>query len=91
MSLKNWEFFQEKANKAVAEMEQFKRENAALVAHNEALARQVESMAETIAAGAEDNRKLRAAVDRAKIWFARLELQHKGTVDDALSAIERDV
>lgn len=91
MSLKNWQFFQEKANKAVGEMEQFKRENAELVVHNEALARQVESMAETIAAGAEENRKLRATVDRAKLWFARLELQHKGTVDDALSAIEKEV
>ena len=91
MSLKNWQFFQEKANKAIEDMEQFKRENAALVVHNEALARQVESMTETIAAGAEENRKLRSRIHAAVLWLERLDADHQRTVVEALSIIEQEI
>ena len=91
MSLKNWEFFQEKAKKAVAEMEQVKRENAALVANYDALARQVESMEEAIAAAKDENHKLRSRLKAAVRWLEQLDADHQRTIVEALSIIEKEI
>lgn len=44
MSLKNWEFFKEKADKAVAAFERIQNENAALEDRNSALVKRIEQL-----------------------------------------------
>lgn len=84
MSLKKWEFFQEKANKALAEVEQLKRENAELVAKQEEMDRQIESMAD-------ENYKLRSRIKSAVRWLEQIDADHQRTIVEALSFIEKEV
>lgn len=79
MSLKNWEFFQQKAKAAVAEMEKATAEAESLREENRRLRLQIESMESTIAKGMAGNRELQKRLDSAYVAISALgvEFQHK--------------
>lgn len=89
MSLKNWEFFQQKAKAAVAEMEKATAEAESLREENRRLRLRIESMENTIALGMVGNRELQKRLDSAYVAISTLGVEFQHEILSIVDEIEK--